>query len=402
MLNFLVLAQRIPFPANKGEKIRTFNQVKHLSELGCAVTVFSPMNETTDTAHSVGLQCELDNVSCSLFSLKHKVNRLIKGMLTGESLSVTNFYSAHLQQAFDEQLRQEGMDVVICTSSAMAKYIFCSKVFSKLGYKPKLVMDFMDVDSDKWLQYVQSSSLPMSYIYSREHKLIADYERRITEVFDECYLISEKEVELFNDQVCNAPNVKVLGNGLDTQSFYPPEKSHQNEDPVFIFTGVMDYKPNVDAVVWFVDNCWLSVLNEYPNAQFIIAGMKPSSEVEALTKYKGIDVTGFVDDILPYYHQADYFVAPFRLARGVQNKVLQAFACKLPVLSTPMGAEGINCHDNESILIANTPDEFIVAINQLENDAELKSSIKENAYKLIVEEYSWQAQLEPLKQFTQE
>ena len=129
-----------------------------------------------------------------------------------------------------------------------------------------------------------------------------------------------------------------------------------------LFTGVMDYKPNIDAVVWFVDNVWQEILKEYPEARFIIAGMNPTSNVKGLEKISGIEVTGFVDDILPYYHQSDYFVAPFRLARGVQNKVLQGFACGLPVISTPMGAEGIDCTNDLDILIASTADEFLSCI----------------------------------------
>jgi glycosyltransferase involved in cell wall biosynthesis len=187
-----------------------------------------------------------------------------------------------------------------------------------------------------------------------------------------------------------------MGNGLDTSTFYPPKVKQPNSGPVFLFTGVMDYKPNEDAVIWFVNKCWPSIVAEHPNAKFIIAGMNPSTDISKLANDKSIEVTGFVDDILPYYHQADIFVAPFRLARGVQNKVLQAFACELPVISTPMGAEGILCQAGQDVLIASTPDEFIAQANQLIARPEFAKSIGQSALQIIQNHYSWKSQLQPL------
>lgn len=161
----------------------------------------------------------------------------------------------------------------------------------------------------------------------------------------------------------------------------------------------MDYKPNIDAVVWFVENCWQTIIAHFPQAKFVIAGMNPVKEVELLAQFKGIDVTGFVDDILPYYQTADIFVAPFRLARGVQNKVLQAFSCALPVISTPMGAEGINCVADKSILLASTPSEFVEQVCRLVSDKELNKRIGAEALHLIQQDYSWEGQLAPLNNF---
>ncbi len=394
-MNILFLAQRVPFPPNKGEKIRTFNQLKYLTEQKHKISVCAPLEQDEDVNYFKELAdkyCE----NITNHALTVKPLRLLKGLLKGQALSVANFYVNELQNKFDCLLQQQCFDVVICTSSAMAEYIYKSESIQNLEKKPLLLMDFMDLDSDKWRQYAQTSNWPMKWIYQREARILAKYEQQITHDFDASFFIADAEVDLFNSRCSNAGKVLTMGNGMDTTAFVPAKAAPENEAPVFLFTGVMDYKPNVDAVVWFVETVWPSILAKYKKARFIIAGMNPSSSVNELTNITGIEVTGFVDDILPYYHQSDYFVAPFRLARGVQNKVLQAFACGLPVISTPMGAEGIDCVQDEHILIANNENDFLSAVEKLESDQVFRSTVKNNALSLIHEHYSWQGKLQVL------
>jgi sugar transferase (PEP-CTERM/EpsH1 system associated) len=393
-LNIIFLAQRVPFPPNKGEKIRTFNQIKYLSDKH-KITICAPLEPNEDISYFQTLSKEYcENIS--YHGLSNKALRLIKGLLSGKALSVANFYSDKLQSKFDALLKEKCFDTIICTSSAMAEYIYKSKSLKQLIKKPQLIMDFMDLDSDKWRQYSETSSWPMKWIYQREAQILSDYEKKVTHDFDTSFFIADAEVELFKSRVNSSGKVLTMGNGMDTDSFFPAITPLNNNAPVMLFTGVMDYKPNIDAVVWFVEHVWQEILKEYPEARFIIAGMNPTSQVKGLEKISGIEVTGFVDDILPYYHQSDYFVAPFRIARGVQNKVLQGFACGLPVISTPMGAEGIDCTKDIDILIASTADEFLSCIKQLDCDAEFREMIKANALKLIHERYSWEGKLQVL------
>ena len=394
-MNILLLTHRVPFPPNKGEKIRSFHQLKHLRELGHHVHLFSPYEDKTELAHFNELR-ESWCTSVTATPLKPKAIRLLTGLIKGQSMSVANFYDKKLQQKFDQFLLVNRVDAIICSASSVAEYIFKSAALSALDKKPLLIMDFMDVDSDKWGQYQQSSSFPMSRVYAREQRLLAEYEKKIVKQFDASYLIAQAEVTLFAQKVILSEKVHVMGNGLDTSVFYPPAVKQLNPAPVFLFTGVMDYKPNEDAVIWFVNTCWPSIITQYPNARFVIAGMDPSADITRLANDTSIEVTGFVEDILPYYHQADIFVAPFRLARGVQNKVLQAFACALPVISTPMGAEGILCQADQNILIASTPNEFIAHANQLITQPTLAKSIGQSALQIIQKHYSWPSQLQPL------
>jgi sugar transferase (PEP-CTERM/EpsH1 system associated) len=394
-MKILFISHRVPFPPNKGEKIRTFHQLKHLKELGHHIHLFSPYEDKTELAHFNQLR-ETWCTSVEATPLKPKVIRLLTGLVKGQPMSVANFYDKTLQQKFDQFLSGNTVDAIICSASSVAEYIFKSTALPALDKKPLLIMDFMDVDSDKWGQYQQSSSFPMSMVYAREQRLLAEYEKKIVKKFDASYLIAQAEVTLFNQSVMQSDKVHVMGNGLDTSVFYPSKVKQPNPAPVFLFTGVMDYKPNEDAVIWFVNTCWPSIITQHPNARFVIAGMNPSADINQLANDKSIEVTGFVDDILPYYHQADIFVAPFRLARGVQNKVLQAFACALPVISTPMGAEGILCQADQDILIASIPEEFIAQANQLIAQTELAKSIGQSALHIIKQHYSWQGQLQPL------
>lgn len=397
-MNILFIAQRVPYPANKGEKIRSFNQIKFLAELGHHIHVISPIEGEYDIQYNNQL-AQLNNISCSHHSLSPKPFRLLKGLLKNEPLSVANFYSRGLQVKIDKALKEKTFDAIICTSSAVAKYLFSSCVYSTLVTPPKLIMDYMDLDSDKWQQYAAKSRFPMKLVYQREAKLISKYEVKIQKFFDACFFIADAEVNLFKQTTGHVNNVHTLGNGMNTEEFYPATPPPNNPGPKFIFTGVMDYKPNVDAVVWFVEECWRGIIKHYPDAEFIIAGMNPNLTVLNLKKYPSITITGFVDDILPFYHKADYFIAPFRLARGVQNKVLQAFACGLPVISTSMGAEGINCRNNQEILLANTSKEFIEKVLLLEQNKSVAKKISSAALSLIKKEYTWQGKLKPLQDF---
>ena len=350
----LYLAQRIPYPPNKGEKIRTFNQIKYLLDQGHEIIVCCPYTTEAELGHIKQLTDQY-LVQTHHSKLGPKVFRYFSGLVSRKAMSISNFYSRRLQAIFDQLVTDESFQNIVCTSSSMAEYVFNSSALFKSRTRPKLVMDFMDLDSDKWRQYGDSSAFPMNWVYRREAALLAKYEQKIYRSFDTCFFISQAEVDLFCNKYPCSEKPLAIGNGIDYQYFSPAVRPPGNREPVLIFTGVMDYKPNVDAILWFTKNVWPGVINNYPDSRFIIAGMNPAPSIHALTKTKGIEVTGFVDDIVPYYHQSDIFVAPLRIARGVQNKILQAFSCGLPVISTSMGAEGIDYTDRKNILIADEP-----------------------------------------------
>lgn len=394
-MKICVLSQRVPFPPNKGEKLRTYHQIKYMIELGHEVSVLSFHETAEDEALAQALASNL-NIDVKTVALGSKLRRYLWALAKGLPISVGAFYSNKMQLVIHEAIAQNQIDVMYLTASSLGYYVLPSA--SQAASPCRFMMDFMDVDSDKWRQYANTSRVPMKWIYEREAKGIRALEQQANQLFANTFLIAQEEVNLFADAVSNARPVQVLGNGLAFDEFYPPAVTPKPEPAEFLFTGVMDYKPNVDAVVWFARQCWPGIKKVLPHARFTIAGMNPVAEVRELAaKDSSIRVTGFVDDILPYFHAATAFVAPFRLARGVQNKVLQAAACGIPIVTTPMGAEGIGFAGTNNMYIVSEPAEFIdacIATSALREEALLKA---QRAYADIKASYSWEQQLAPLR-----
>lgn len=395
-MKICVVAQRVPYPPNKGEKLRTFHQIERMVQLGHDVDVMSFSESERDIQDAQALQNHL-GISVTTFPLGSKLTRYASALIKRQPISVGAFYHSEVAARIEEIFKTGVYDLLYLTASSLGQYVFDAKSFS--GSACKVMMDFMDVDSDKWDQYACSSSWPMRSVYAREAEGIRKLERKANDQFVKTFLIAQEEVELFRKKVSDAKPVSVMGNGLDFSSFYPPEHSRQPDSSGhFLFTGVMDYKPNIDAVLWFVRCCWPTIREALPNAEFTIAGMNPVADIRELDGKAGIHVTGFVDNILPYFHNATAFVAPFRIARGVQNKVLQAAACQLPVVTTSMGAEGIHFASEQTMFIENDTQAFTDACIRCVKEPDSAQLRAEKAFKSIRAAYSWEQQLKPLEE----
>ena len=385
----------MPFPPNKGEKLRTYYQLKRLRELGHQLSVFSFAETSEDRKNAEALARDLD-IDVEVVDLGPKLWRYSRAILTGKPISVGAFYTPEMIRKLDRFLRSAKVDLLFLTASSLVTYV--QILFPTRNWPCKVMIDFMDVDSDKWRQYADSSRWPMKAIYQRESKGIRLLEQYASQYFDSCFLIAQEEVKLFAEKVSDQKSVSVLGNGMAFDTFYPPDVSPDINCPQFLFTGVMDYKPNIDAVLWFYKHCWPQIIKAMPKASFIIAGMNPTSDILSLRDDPSIHVTGFVDDILPYFHRASVFVAPFRIARGVQNKVLQGAACKIPLVVTPMGAEGIAFASEKTMYLASTPEEFIDSCISAVKDRELAESKAASALEALLHTYGWQEQLRPMEE----
>ena len=391
-MNIAVLSHRLPFPPNKGEKIRTYNQLDHLRLEGCKVTLFCMLESQEDIDLAKQYEHETGFTIVGVKSGFQKLAMLI-GLFSGRAFSVSNFYNRALQKHFNDFAKNNPIDTIFCTSSSMAEYVFKGDLRIRNPHESRRdLVDFMDLDSDKWRQYREISSFPMSLVYLYEETMLARYESKIQQRFDECIFISSNETILFAQQLDNqAKNLKVIGNGVDLTAFRPPNSPRQHGAKKLLFSGVMDYLPNENAMLWFVENVWPKLTTKHPDVQLVIAGMNPTPSIKKLGEDKRITVTGFVDDMLVYYHEANVFVAPFQIARGVQNKILQSFACGLPVVTTPIGAEGIDCHDGTDCLIASNPHDFVEKINILFEDKGCYENISANATKLVNDHFTWDA-----------
>lgn len=394
-MNILYLSHRIPYPPNKGDKIRSFNEIKFLSQ-SHNIDLVCLADEPDDLLYAAALKeyCRYVEV----FPLNKTIAK-IRGVLSlvgGSSISVGYFYQQNMQQCVDRLLTENSYDAVLCFSSTMAEYIFKS---SSAKLPARLIMDFCDVDSDKWLQYATDSRFPMSYIYRLENRRLIFYEKLIYQAFHASILISEAEKSLFLKICSNDSKMTIVPNGVDFEYFSSEfiTQQEKRDHPVLVFTGAMDYHANVDGVVWFCNEIWPELKKNFADLSFYIVGSHPDPAVKYLEKYDDVVVTGFVDDIRDYYAMADVCVVPLRMARGVQNKVLEAMSMGKAVVTTSKANAGILAEDNSQLLIANDVDSFIKRIAFLLENSDKRVMLEKKAREFVVAKYDWDKNLGKLE-----
>lgn len=396
-MNILFLAHRIPYPPNKGDKIRSFHQLKYLAEKG---TVY--LGTLFDDPRDFKYVADLKKICADVCAVGHhgKTKRFfsVTGHFKGKPASVSYFYDLQLQRWVNKILATQQIDLIFCFSSTMAEYLFCSVEWGVLQKsKVPLLMDYCDVDSQKWVDYGKIKPWPLSGFFRREGQLLLQYEQDIADDFDACFLASSREKKLF-DQGHRAQNVEVLENGVDLVFFNGNRKSADpfTNEPILVFTGAMDYDVNVDGVCWFVEKIWPQIRKTVKNVKFYIAGSNPVVKIKELGKQDDIVVTGFVDDIREFYEKATICVAPLRIARGIQNKVLEAMAMSKAIVCTANAFEGIIADAGTDLLVYDTPDDFATGVLSLLSDSKKRLRIASSGRKCMERNYSWQAKLKKL------
>ncbi len=391
MENLLFLTHRIPYPPNKGDKIRSYHFLKTLAEhyniyLGTFIDDPEDWNFTT----SVQPYCQQTCIQ-PLKPFQAKIKSL-KGLLTGEALSVPYYSNKALQTWVDQIIKRYEIKKVLIFSSVMAQYVVNNNQL-------RLIADFVDVDSDKWSQYARNKRWPESWIYRREARQLLKYEIQVIDRADAGIFVSELEAELFKSLAPDyREKIKAVNNGVDTHYFSPMHvfnSPYRQNERVLVFTGAMDYWANVDAVKWFAEQVFPIIHRQHDSARFYIVGSKPTREVQALAEQPGVIVTGTVKDIRPYVAAAEIVVAPLRIARGIQNKVLEAMSMGKSIIATSAAIEGIPVNDQLDLSIADDPQQFAeAAVNLLELNS-ITFASKENR-RFILERFSWQSSFERL------
>ena len=334
----LLLVHRIPYPPNKGDKIRSFHLLDYLSR-----HYWVHLGTFVDDPADFGYLAELAPYCADVHALRLRPRwaqgRALRGLATGAPLTVPYYRSLSMARWVRRTLRRTGSRRLVAFSAAMAQYL------PEPGPGGRRILDLVDVDSDKWRQYAERHQGVMGWVYRREASRLLAYERRQALAFDATLLVSEAEASLFRERAPEASHrIEAVTNGVDTEYFRPdrdyPSPFAAAERPL-VFTGAMDYWANGDAAAWFAETVLPRIRERFPEAVFYIVGARPTAAVKALERFSGVVVTGGVRDIRPYLAHADLAVAPLRVARGVQNKVLEAFAMDRPVLATGAALDGL-------------------------------------------------------------
>ncbi len=384
-MRIFFICLRVPFPPDRGDKIATFNLVRHLS-MTHEVHVFCLSEGAADHPNIIGLSNYARSVTAVPRTSVAEKFRGVKALFTGVPLSIALMNEDQLRLAVKSTSLRLHPDFIIVYSGNAAQF---AVEFSNI---PRL-MYFSDLDSQKWLQFSEIRAFPVNLIYKREGQLLLDYERRIAKTFSHSVVCTLAEKRDFERLIPGCP-VDVLPNGVDLEGFRSQHVPKQAG--TMIFTGVMNYFPNVDGAQWFCDSVLPLVRERVPHATFIICGASPTAAVQRLAKQPGVIVTGPVPDVRPYLDAAEICVVPLRIARGIQNKLLEGLAMGLPCISSRCSWSGTAIGEGEGILVADDPAEFAQHAIRLLQDDQYRELMGRKARVVVEEKYRWGDQLQQL------
>ncbi len=390
MSDILFLAHRIPYPPDRGDKIRSWHLLRHLSRLG-RVHLACFADDEADAAHLPALREALKGRLGEARVEIRRTGKAVAGaraLIEGRPVSLTLFDSPVLRDFVRRLLATRDIATIFAFSGQMAQFV-------PPRAHQRFVMDFGDMDSEKFAAYAGEGGL-MAPIHRREARTLFAFEREVAARAEISLFVSEAEADPFRQKAAlPGADIRALGNGVDMR-FYNPDAHVAPADaprPLAVFTGQMDYAPNIDAVSWFA----AEVLPKLPGLTFAIVGRNPAAAVRKLAGERVL-VTGAVEDVRTWLAAADVVVAPLRIARGIQNKVLEAMAMAKPVVASPAAFEGIEAESGRDLLVAGGPHDQAAAIAGLLADPARAAAMGAAARRRMEEAYRWEAQLAPLAQ----
>ncbi|QHE85916.1 TIGR03087 family PEP-CTERM/XrtA system glycosyltransferase [Hydrogenophaga sp. BPS33] len=389
MANLLYLVHRLPYPPNKGDKVRSYHLLRHLLQKH-RVFLGTFIDDPDDAQHLPVLKAMCPDLHVERIQPRTAKLLSATGLLRGEALSLTYYRNAGMRRWVEQVGRAHTLQASVVFSSAMAQYA------QPLAPQVPMLVDFVDVDSAKWTQYAPAHRWPMSAVYRREGERLLAYEREVAQQARRSFFVTPNETALFVSQAPEAEGrVQPLSNGVDAD-FFAPDPARENPfapgERAVVFTGAMDYWPNIDGVSWFVADMLPRLRAHWPNARFYIVGRSPSPQVQALAG-EHVVVTGTVPDVRPYLQHAAAVVAPLRVARGIQNKILEAMAMEQAVITVPSCADAIGATAEQGLLRADDADGFLQALQALLDAPERAAERGREARRFVLQQFSWQAHL---------
>lgn len=386
----LFLAHRKPFPPDRGDSIRSWNIIKALSRI-------APVHVVAFGESDPQISQAMEGVCASVHLIPNqrtKVAAMAAGLLSGRPASVEMFRSDAFRDAVQRICAERPVTVVYAFSGQMGQYA------DAFPSDARFVMDFTDVDSEKFASYGRSMGGVAGLANRIEAGRLSSFERKVAHRADISLFVSKTEEALFRRLMPGEQcSLGTLENGVDLDRFSPDFADCDpvgSGAPTIVFTGQMDYPPNVDAVTYFATEVLPLVRERQADARFAIVGRAPTEDVLALASHPGVDVTGEVPDTRPWLSTAKVVVAPLRIARGIQNKVLEAMASGKAVVASPEAAEGIDaCHGKEFIIASSAAAQADAVISLL-HDHTKRTRMEQAARAAMEARYSWDAKLAAL------
>lgn len=388
-MKILFLCHRLPYPPKRGGKIRPFNMIRHLSQRH-EVTVATLARSTDELESGRDLKRYCHDLHVSRVSPAAAWARFGRSAASRYPATFGYFHSPELARTVRRLLGTGGFDAILVHCSSMGPYVAGHRGCRK-------IMDFGDADSEKWLEYARSARWPVSLAFALEGRKVRRYEAILGSEFDVCSVTAPRERDVLQAYVRHP--IHVIPNGVDLEYFRPTAEIGRAYAPHrLIFTGNMSYRPNVDAVRHLVSDILPRIRPVIPDVELCIVGMDPVPAVRRLADGTRIVVTGRVDDVRPYFEEAAVAVAPLRVARGLQNKVLEAMAMRVPVVASVAAAEGISAVAGRDLLVAGNPEAVSHAIIRLLRQPEIRDAYAAAGRACVERNHNWDTLLMRLEE----
>jgi sugar transferase (PEP-CTERM/EpsH1 system associated) len=383
-MKILFLCHYVPYPPDHGAKIRAYHFIRHLSRNN-SVTVATLAHTAGELTQVIGLKDYCEEVIAEVLRPRVRWLQALRALASRSPSCVAYFRSAKLQDRIDQKLKSGNFDRIVVFCAFMAQYV----LEWQGGYR---VLDFVDIDSAKWAEYSRCKAFPLSSGYALEAAKLRNYEYVISRHFHHCAVISQGEFEEFERLGVPVP-CTIVPNGVDTD-YFNPNGNRQPESSTIVFLGRMDYFPNIDAVLYFTKSVLPIIREAVPDVEFRIIGSNPTPAIRRLRQIPGVIVTGHVPDVRPFLTDAAVSVAPLKMARGTQNKVLESMAMGIPVVATSEAAKGVDAIPEQHILIGNTPDAFARQVIRILKDRKVRANLSKVGRERVEQVHSWLRSME--------
>lgn len=382
-MKIFFLTPRVPYPIDKGDKLRAYYQIKYLSEEH-EIFLFA-LDENCEYNHKnnplKNLCKKVEIVYLSKFEI---VNNLFRGLFKKIPFQTSYYYSAKTKKKIEAAINEFEPDIIYCQLIRAAEFV------KEIKSVPKII-DYVDVISKGLERRMAKSSIIWRLIFKIEYLRACKYEEEVFENFDKSIIITNEDRNLL--PFAGKDSVAVIPNGIDTDFFVPAESEKKYD---LFFSGNLSYPPNVDAAKFIVYEIVPILKKVYPSIKVLIAGASPKKELLELAS-ENIEVKGWVDDIREYYSQTKIFLAPMQIGTGLQNKILQAMAMKIPCVVSELTMKGIANGGKDAAPVAKTPQDYVDSIINLLTDKEYYNTIAQQGHDFVHKKYSWKEIIDNLK-----